>query len=128
MRNTGSRRPLDYFPSCEGLFSVTDTSYSDTVEALNGGTVNLNTLQTMTANVNLVAQDNGSVLNIPELNAFSVGSGFIAGGASLSAEDGGRIEVGDLTELNSVPLTVDGTNSFPTDQLTSFTNATLRPL
>ena len=48
------------------LTSISDTSYSDTIEALDGGTVKLNSLASLTANVDLEAQGSGSVLNIPE--------------------------------------------------------------
>src|SRR5208337_4924208 len=81
---TGAGSELDL----PNLTSVSDTSYSDAIQALDGGTVNLISLASMTANVNLEAQGQGSVLNIPALVSFTVGSGFIGGGASLLAETG----------------------------------------
>ncbi len=67
----------------------------------------------MTANEDLEAQGNNSVLDIPDLVSFSYGSGYAnAENSSLTAEDGGQIDSGNLTTLDSMTLTVDGTGGF----------------
>src|SRR5262249_38173986 len=71
-------------------------------EALGGGTVDLGGLTTMTANIDLEADGAGSTLKVPALASFSVGSTFIAGGARLTAQDGGGVESGHLTAMNHV--------------------------
>ena len=99
------------------LTSVTDTGTADQIEAMDGGTVDLSGLATMTANIDLEANGAGSTLKIPTLTSFSVGSTFIAGGASLTAEDGGQIDSGSLTKINSVRLTLSDTASISVGQL-----------
>ncbi len=112
---TGAQSELDL----PNLTSVSDTSYSDAIQALDGGTVKLSSLASMTANEDLEAQGNGSVLNIPELTSFSVGSGFIAGGASLLAEAGAVIDSDNLTTLKGVTLTLSDTASISLGQISN---------
>ena len=61
----------------------------------------------------------------PSWPASASAADSLVGGSSLTAEDGGQIDVGDLTTLDGLTLTVDGADSFPSDQITSFTNGTL---
>ena len=98
------------------LTSITDTSYSDTIEVLDGGTVNLSSLTTMTANVDLEAQGSGSELNISELTRFAA-SGSSVDDAFLTAEDGAAVDSGRLTTLNGLTLTISDTASISLGQL-----------
>ncbi len=65
--------------SLPNLTSLADNSYSDTIYAASGGTVNLSSLASIAANFNLDAEGTGSVFNAPVLTSFS-GSGLQATG------------------------------------------------
>ena len=107
------------------LTSITDTSSSDVVEAYNGGTVSLPSLESLSADVDLEAQGEDSVLSIPELIAFTLGNVIEVGESGLTAVDGGQLSLADLTTLDGISVTVSGADGFPFDQITSFTNSTL---
>ncbi len=112
---TGSGSVLDL----SGLTSISDGSYQDTVEAISGGTVNLNSLATLAANLTLEAEYSGSVLNLPDLTSFTVGSAFAVGGADLLAENGAAVDCPQLEALNTVSLTVSDTASVSLGSVTN---------
>ena len=64
------------------------------------------------------------MLNVSTLASFS-GSGGYTTTPAIQASSGGQILAPDLTTLSGLTLTIDGTGSFPTSQITSFTNSTL---
>lgn len=112
---TGTASALD-LPK---LTSVTDASYSDTVEALNGGTVNLASLEELTANVNLESQGQGSVLKIPALVGYNVASAYPPDGPALTAKDGGVIDSGSLTTVTGVIVTLSDTSRISLGQISN---------
>jgi YD repeat-containing protein len=122
---TGAGSMLDL----PNLTTFTATPYSDTVEAVNGGTVNLLGLASLTADVNLEADGSGSVLNIPNLASFSVftvNGGYINSGAGgLSATQGGQIDAGSLTALNAATLTLSDTATISLGQLSNIDNCSV---
>ncbi len=97
----------------------------DTIEALNDGTLVLSGLINLSANVNLEAMGQGSELNIPNLVTFQGVPGFAVGENEITSEGGGQINPGNLSTLEGMNLTIDSASSFPSDQITSFTNGTL---
>ena len=77
------------------LTSLADDSYSDSIEAQSGGTVNLPVLAGIAANFYLAAQN------------------------------GGQISAPDLTTLASVNLTLDSSTAMTTSQITSMTSCAI---
>ena len=119
---TGAGSELDLL----NLTNISDTTYSDTIEALDGGTVKLASLASMTANMNLVAQGNNSVLDIPALVSFTYGSGYAdANNSSLTAEDGGQIDSGSLKTLNGVSVTLSDTASISLGQVSDIDDSSV---
>ncbi len=99
--------------SLPNLTSLADNSYSDTIYAASGGTVNLSSLASIAANFNLDAEGTGSVFNAPVLTSFS--------GSGLQATGAGQFTAPDLTTLAGVTLTLDSTTGLATSQITSMT-------
>ena len=118
---TGADSELDL----PNLTSMTDTSYSTTVEADNGGEVILSSLASLTANVDLEAEGQGSDLKIPNLSRFILGSGFAFGGSSLLSENGGEIDSGSLTTINGVTLTLSDTSSMSLGEITNIDDSSV---
>ena len=107
------------------LSTVSDTGYQTDIESLAGGTVNLNQLSTLVANVALESESSGSTLNIPDLTSFTVGSAFAVGGATLLAENGATVSSPQLATLSSVSLIITGGGTLSDPDLSTFINSTI---
>ena len=106
------------------LNAISAGGYQVTIEAESGGTINLGDMNTLAANVNLEASGDSDV-EMPNLTSFSVGSGFADGGASFSVSGGSTADMGGLTSLNGVTITIDATSTLQADQWTQLVNSSL---
>ncbi len=114
------------------LTSLTEdtTSYGSRnyIEALAGGTVNLPALTTIRTGFEVLKSDGtdnggtGSVVNAPALTSFTTLSDSF-GNSLLQVTNGAAMNEALATFAN-VNLTIDGTGTLSTSQITSFTNAT----
>jgi RHS repeat-associated protein len=93
-------------------------------EALAGGTVTLSALtQIDTGPVSLESDGAGSTLNVPQLTNFSLS--VEANLSTLQVTQGGTVNAGNLTSLDYVNVTLDGTGTWPGAQLTSYVGGLL---
>ena len=111
--------------SLANLNSVTvDTSNSGELAAfaaLAGGKVTLSSLaQLDTGPVVLESDGTGSVLNVSALTSFTAQNDDLD--ASLQATNSGTVQDPLLTTIDTVNVTLDGTGTISTSQITSYTN------
>ena len=106
------------------LNTISAGGYQVTIEAESGGTINLSGLNTLAANVNLGAAG-GSDVEMTNLTSFSVGSGFADGGANFSVSGRSTANMGGLTSINGVTITIDATSTMQADQWTQLMNSSL---
>ena len=96
------------------------------VQALAGGSAQFPSLTQISGGaVALKSDGSGSVLNVSTLASFSGILGGQGSVSSLAATNGGAVQNGDLTGLNNVHLSLDGTSSISVSQIASFTGGTL---
>ena len=91
------------------------------VNALAGGHVKISSLTAATGNIAFDANGAGSVLNLSQLASFSASGGEVSQG--IQATSSGQILDADLTSLNDVYLTLDGTGTFSSSQITALTDS-----
>jgi RHS repeat-associated protein len=106
--------------------SVDTTLYGSATqfEALAGATVNLPLLASInTGTVDLESDGSGSVLNVADITGFTAAANHYMNSA-LQATHSGTLDEA-LTALTGVNLTLDGTGTLATAQITSYTNGTL---
>jgi len=92
------------------------------IEALQGGRVSLPTLSSVApanSDVSLIADASNSQIGVAALTNFN------AFGGSVKVTNGATVLDGNLTALNKVNVTLDGTGSIATGQWTTFTNGTI---
>ena len=115
----GSRIDLSHVTQWQGAGSAANSSWVS-VEALNGGTVDLRQVaQLSTGNTRFLAQGNGSQVNLTALTAFA---GARNDASILEADTGGMITAPSLGSLGSISLRMSGSATLPTGQLTTFQN------
>ena len=92
------------------------------VNALSGGLVNLSAVSSYTGGSTRFDADGSSTINLSSLpKLFSDANN----NSQLTTSNGGRIQTPTLTNINDVVLTVAGTSSVDTHQLTTATVSTL---
>jgi hypothetical protein len=102
------------------LNTLAVTTYSITVQALAGGTVNLSGLTGINVgSVTLEADGTNSKLNLPQLAAF----GDPSAASTLQATNAGNVQAPLLTTLRSVTVMVDDTGMLPIAQMQSVTSS-----
>ncbi len=107
------------------------------IKALAGGHVDLSGLvavndpapnATVGVSTLVTADGTGSLVDFSTLVSFqdisNVDYGY-TGYSTLTAKNGGTIQMPLVTSLNATSITLDGTGTLPTDQLTAFTNGSL---
>jgi RHS repeat-associated protein len=93
-------------------------------EALAGGTVNLPALKMINTGTAVLESDGAnSSLNISALTGFSEANGWTT--STLQATGGGAVNDGALTRLSGVNLTIDGSSTIATAQLSSFVGGSI---
>jgi len=115
------------------LTSITggDSSFGSQaiVQALAGATLDLPALtQISRGPVTLESDGTGSVVKVPDLTSFSwnLGTGFGARqNDTLQVTNSGTLQNGSPASLSHVSLTLDGTGTLSSSQITSFTYGTL---
>jgi len=109
------------------LSSVTnitqDTSELLSIDAYNGGAVDLHRVSAAAGAVLVDAQDAGTVVNLNGLSGRWKSPGNSA--LSLEAQTGATIIISNVTQLENGSLRVDNTGVIPTSQLNLLTNCTL---
>jgi RHS repeat-associated protein len=118
---TGSVLDLPDLTTWEGEFNGGNIAQ---ISALSGGEVSFAALTTDEGGLtNILSQGSGSIVDLSALTNFiSSLSGY---NTALEATQGGRIESPDLTSFSDVNLTIDGTGTQDTAQITSFVGGTL---
>ena len=97
------------------------------IQALSGGDVELPGLTQLSGGpVQLESDGTGSKLNISGVTSFTQTSGLEYASSSLQATHGGTVSDAKLTSLENVDLTLDGTGTIATSQITSYTADTNR--
>ncbi len=118
--------------SLPGLSSINESNSNDAplaIDAEDGAQVLLAALTSINASgydtpVSIVSHGAGSLINVSALTSYDVANYYGAYNSSvLSATDSGTIELSSqLTSLDGVILTLDGTGTISISQLTSITN------
>ncbi len=115
----GSRVDLSHVTQWQGAGSAANSSWVS-VEALNGGTVDLRQVAQLTAgNTRFLAQGAGSQINLTALTGFT---GARNDANILEADTGGTITAPNLASLGSVSLRMSGGATLPTGQVATFQN------
>src|SRR5204862_1564927 len=110
-----------------------------TIQALSGGKVDLRNTTALTdpttgdlrfRAINVRADGGSSSINLSSVTSFLDNYGGSTTGAenrssTLTATNGGTVQIPLLTTLNGVALTLDNTSSLPTAQFTSATSGNL---
>ncbi len=100
--------------------NVATTNTTVYVNALSGGQVSLPSLtRAETGRILFESDGSGSLLNLAALVSFGDGGDWYSSG--LQATNGGTVDDPNLTTLYDVSLTLDGTGTIATSQITSFT-------
>ena len=99
------------------------------VESLAGGEVDLPLLQTASGGPVLLESDGtNSLLKIPDLTSYTYTSTafnyYLQSGAGIQVTNNGTIAGDGITTLNEINVTLDGTGTWSTSQLTSYTDGT----
>ena len=110
------------------LATVTESSSSyqatTAFEALSGGTVSLPALHAInTGTVHLEADGANSVLNVAGLTGITEANGWTT--STLQATNSGTVNDGGLVTLAGTNLTIDGTATIATAQLTSYAGGSI---
>ncbi len=104
--------------------STTGGSYTQ-IQALAGGDIELPGLTQLSGGTQQLESDgSGSELNISGLTSFQEASGLASNPSRLQATHGGAISDPNLTTFKNVNLTLDGTGTLATDQITTYTSDT----
>ena len=104
--------------------STTGGSYTQ-IQALAGGDIELPGLTQLSGGTQQLESDgSGSELNISGVTSFQEASGLASNPSRLQATHGGAISDPNLTTFKNVNLTLDGTGTLATDQITTYTSDT----
>jgi hypothetical protein len=115
---TGSGSVIDL----SNLTSLTASqSATFTVDAQNGGKINLVQVDTMVGNVRVTANGNDSDVDLSSVTSFT--NPVNSSNGALVTVNGGRVRMPGITSLDKIDLTVGGT--MDTSQLTAISNATI---
>src|SRR5262249_30295661 len=119
-------------PSLTGLVGDNQAFGYVVVQALAGGRVDLGKAAQLTGpagsstnlrGIQVLADGAGSVIDLTAMTSFVENAP--TPDSSLQARNGGTVLAGNLATLKGVKLTIDGTGTLATGQITSFTNGTL---
>ena len=132
LKATGTGSALA-FPNLTSLSGGSEPGFSTvpsvSVDALAGGSVAFPALtQIQGTPVDLEADGANSVLNLSALVSCTVNGGIPQAGrtsGSLQATNGGTINDGQLTSVDSYAVILDGTGTFAYAQITSFTSSSI---
>ena len=90
--------------TANGLTTVID-GIDTSLFALNGGTLTLNGLETLTGDVDIQAVGEGSLVNLPNLTTFEGTNVFTP--SSIIAQDGGLVQAENLETITQVNLSAN---------------------
>ncbi len=103
----------------------TDPNSWIVVNALSGGDVRLGAVTQISGPVSLTSDGSNSQLDISVATSFAGRNQSGYNNASVQVTDGGTLLDGQLTSIDQVSLTLDGTGELAASQWTAFTGSTL---
>ena len=131
-RAWGSGSLLD-LSNLTGITNGSNYNSDISIEALAGGHVDLKSVTSILDNaggdtnervVGIAADGTGSLIDLGSLTTFHDANA--ARRSTLVARNGGTVQAGNLTDLQAVDVTLDGTGTLPISQITTFTSGVAR--